>query len=202
MNDLFGGLAPQRPSFPRREDIVRKAEMGRAGQFKVRWSLTRAWGSGPAIAWFGLNPSNADGERDDPTMWREIGFSFRWGYGSLVKFNIEPFVSSKPAEMRRMIADTRSAFTGRHENAEYIRAFLRAAPDTTLVAAWGAGVDYQRAAEFISSLFWDWHDWPKWFCLGLTSGGSPIHTLARGKHRVPDDAKLKPFTPPEKGEYA
>jgi hypothetical protein len=32
---------------------------------------------------------------------------------------------------------------------------------------------------------------PEWKCLGLTGGGAPVHPLARGRHRVPDDATLQ-----------
>jgi hypothetical protein len=33
----------------------------------------------------------------------------------------------------------------------------------------------------------------KLFCLGFTNAGDPIHPMARGRHRIPDDAKPIPF---------
>lgn len=153
---------------------------------------------GPPIAWFGLNPSTADGERDDPTMWREIGFSFRWGFGSLIKLNIYPFVTSKPANLRAILRENKS-WDARNENIKRIRSEL-ARTGYNLVAAWGAGVAHKEAADFLTELFWD-QPAQRWRCLGITKDGSPIHTLARGRHRVPDSAKLIEFEPPVIGPY-
>jgi hypothetical protein len=50
-----------------------------------RWSLTRRWAPGPLLPWCGCNPSRADAEIDDPTIWREMTFAWRWGYGGIIK---------------------------------------------------------------------------------------------------------------------
>lgn len=34
---------------------------------------------------------------------------------------------------------------------------------------------------------------PPLHCLGTTMTGAPIHPLARGKHRVPDDVQRRPW---------
>ena len=80
------GGPPPRPRTHPPEPIIRSALI----EGDYRYWLKRAWGPGPAIAWVGLNPSTADGTKDDPTMQAEIGFSYRLGYGSLVKLKTEP----------------------------------------------------------------------------------------------------------------
>ena len=45
-----------------------------------RWWLRRCLGTGEGCLLFvGLNPSRADGQRDDPTLRRLIGFARQWG---------------------------------------------------------------------------------------------------------------------------
>src|SRR4051812_24923527 len=78
------------------EPIVRTAEID--GNY--RWQATRAWGAGPCISWTLLNPSKADRRRDDPTMWRMMGFSYRWGFGSLIVTNLYPFISANQQALR------------------------------------------------------------------------------------------------------
>lgn len=187
---LEAPIQPRRPAEP----ILREAEID--GQY--RWTLRRAWGSGPSILWCGLNPSTADGKVDDPTMRREIGFSFRWGFGSLVKVNLYPYRSSKPSEMRRWLASPES-HGAYFKNARRVVGEVKKVD--ALVAAWGAGVDYEQVRDFMTLMFWD-VDCPKpWKCLGTNADGSPIHTLARGKRRVPDDAKLVDYPFDFDGDY-
>lgn len=174
---------PARPKMPQ-EPIVRAAEI----EGRCRWTLRRAWGPGPSILWCGLNPSDADGSRDDPTMLREIGFSWRWGYGSLVKVNLYPFRSPKPAALREWLRDAKS-------NSLVLANLLRVRDEIekaqTCVAAWGS-VDVAEQEEFVFNL----HavaglgETVAWKCLGRNANGTPIHTLARGRRRVPDDAVL------------
>ena len=82
---------PRMPAPP----IVRSAQI----EGPYRWTMTRAWGAGPVITWVLFNPSDADGRRDDPTTLRMMGFSYRWGFGSMVVANVYPFIASKPADL-------------------------------------------------------------------------------------------------------
>ena len=55
-----------------------KAAFSRCGRY--RWWLRRQWREEAATLLFiGLNPSSADGSRDDPTLRRLIGFAGAWG---------------------------------------------------------------------------------------------------------------------------
>lgn len=169
------------------EPIMREAAI----TDNYRWTLKRAWGAGPCIAWIGLNPSTADGKRDDPTMHREIGFSFRWGFGSLVKLNIYPFISSSPAAM----LEWRETFRGDKEfDYSAFCAFLENLDTCTteiskvqmVMAAWGNGADADEVDTFISEIELELERKLVLHCLGKTGCGAPIHPLARGQHRVPD----------------
>lgn len=52
---------------------------------KFRYVLEREWAlHGKTLTWCMLNPSTADALDDDPTIRKCIGFSKRWGFGSLV----------------------------------------------------------------------------------------------------------------------
>lgn len=187
---MFEPLAagvPMRPSEP----IIRQAFL----EEPYRWWLRRAWGSGPAILWCGLNPSLANGERDDPTMWEEMGFSFRWGYGSLIKVNLYPFISPKPSIMRewRKSWEKGNAARGAFD-LNIVRVCEAIAETDTQVAAWGNGADDHDLREFLGAIDNNLKARPDWKCLRRTSSGAPTHTLARGVHRIPRDKVLEPWS--------
>lgn len=211
MNQL--GLAVDQPQRARRpaEPIIRSAEV----EGPYRWTATRAWGAGPRIVWCPLNPSLADGRHDDPTMWRMMGFSCRWGFGSMTVVNLYPFVTPHPAALRTWRASWRrydwresalnwdidkcSGFDAWLHNFDVVNKAVQGAH--SVVAAWGAGADKADVVEFVdqvtvsydTSRFDGFGIVPipvAWKCLGTTGSGAPIHPLARGKHRVPDDARL------------
>lgn len=195
------------------EPILRQASIEKVGDVTYRWSATRAWGPGRTILWMLLNPSVADDLRDDPTMLRMIGFSYRWGYGSMVVVNAYPFVSSTTDRLRawrktwdhktyeangmRPWPFDRSSWSAFHHNLRNISGLIQ--DDTVVIAAWGAGLpeaDLQQIRRGVwrnvDSLEHDGFLGPTeidWWCIGKTKGGAPIHPLARGRHRVPDDAK-------------
>jgi len=49
----------------------------------------------------GLNPSLADGEKDDPTIRREMGFAYDWGYGGILKLNLFGVITTNPKGLVR-----------------------------------------------------------------------------------------------------
>lgn len=216
---------PSTPAAPGRtpsEPIVRSAEI----EGNYRWTARRAWGAGPCIHWNLLNPADADALKDDPTMWRMMGFSYRWGFGSLVVTNLYPFISSSQEAMRTwragwggsdwhslVEADGRgweadkSALNAWLRNMDIVRDVIR--QTEVHVAAWGNGADDEDVKNFLDEVSWDYDviGPPKyrltvddcggsrvpieWKCIGLTGSGAPTHPLARGQHRVPDDAQLQ-----------
>lgn len=197
---------------PRRmpsEPILRSA----AVEGPYRWTMTRGWGSGPTILWVLLNPSDADAKRDDPTTLRMIGFSYRWGFGSMIVANVYPFVSSTTDKLRawrktfdhktyeangmREWSMDQTPWSAFHHNQSVIQKLIE--PGTVIVAAWGAGVDEADLDHFMRGVgcrvddeeFGNVDIGVEWMCLGITKARAPIHPLARGRHRVPDDAKLQ-----------
>lgn len=204
---------PRMPAPP----IVRSAQI----EGPYRWTMTRAWGAGPVITWVLFNPSDADGQRDDPTTLRMMGFSYRWGFGSMVVANVYPFIASKPADLHawRRTFDhedyeaggmspwefDQSSWSAFHHNQRIISELLTAG--ATCVAAWGRGPDPADLDHFLMGIRinvdTNGHDGfgivgaqPAWHCLGTNGDGSPIHPLARGRNRVPDSAKLKKWSSP------
>lgn len=194
------------------EPIVRSADID--GEY--RWAMYRAWGSGPTIFWGLLNPSDADGKRDDPTTWRMMGFSYRWGFGSMIVGNVYPFRSPTTDRLRawRNTFDhkayegngmrpwnlDKSSWSAFHHNQHVISRLLT--PEMTCVAAWGLGPADADLEHFLYGIrmqvdtsehdgFGDVGIEPNWHCLGTTADGSPIHPLARGRNRIPDHATLK-----------
>lgn len=214
--DLLPLSAPTTPlRFPQ-EPILREASI----QDNYRWTATRAWGAGPCISWTLFNPSDADAKRDDPTMWRMMGFSYRWGFGSMIVTNVYPFIASQPAALRKWRESWRredvandggnyehnkSALNAWLHNLDIVQASLK--KSQTHVAAWGNGPDAGDLEEFIDNVTWEWDTIGTaryrctgddglrikidWMCLGITGLGAPKHPLARGLHRVPDDATLQ-----------
>ncbi len=201
-----------RPSEP----VIRSAVI----EGPYRWTMTRAWGAGPTILWTLFNASDADGKRDDPTTLRMMGFSYRWGFGAMIVTNVYPFIASKPKDLHAW----RRTFD--HKSHEAIgmpiwetgidrgswSAFLHnqrvvshlIAEDMTCVAAWGLGPHPVDLENFLLGVQMTVNDDehgrvpipPKWHCIGMTSDGSPIHPLARGRNRIPDNIKLQPWKNP------
>lgn len=84
--------------------------------------------------------------------------------------------------------------------------------DVTHVAAWGNGADPEDLEIFLREVTWDWdtigadrftaaaddgREIPvTWMCMGKTASGAPVHPLARGAHRVPDDKQLEVWRKP------
>ena len=69
-----------------------------------RWLLHRpipsrepSAGQRRLLLFIGLNPSRADGRRDDPTLRRLQGFAHHWGYHHLVVLNLFARISPSPS---------------------------------------------------------------------------------------------------------
>lgn len=196
MSDLFGNLAPIPKARRPIEPIVRTALV----EDGCRFWLKRAWGGGPCILWAMCNPSDADGARDDPTMWRVMEFSLRWGYGSCIVINVVPRISADPAIalawLRLKQATDGERFVSFRDqwikNIYICSEQIKAAQ--AHVAAWGNSIPSEEWQGWLHEIYetssnLDEPDGPpiKWLCLGKTGSGAPKHPLARGHHRVPND---------------
>lgn len=167
------------------EPIVRSAEF----EGSYRLSLTRTWGAGPTIVIAGCNPSRADADRDDPTMSREMAFANRWGFGGLVKINVYPVIAAtiSMGALRTWRAGYPATWSRNMDRATELLGDAGAA-----WAAWGALVPDEDLGAWLPGVAGRLGRRVCWQCLGVTATGSPKHTLARGRHRIPDDPRAGP----------
>jgi hypothetical protein len=143
--------------------VKRAAHISECGQY--RYSLTRSWGSAePYVCWVMLNPSTADGDVDDPTLRKCIGFSRRWGFGSLRVVNAYALRATDPRHIRTH-ADPIGWANDVHVQSEAARADL-------VVVGWGQNISEEREWE-MDSLLSEYRP----FCLGITKAGHPRHPL-------------------------
>ncbi|MEB3352768.1 MAG: DUF1643 domain-containing protein [Cyanobacteriota bacterium] len=135
---------------------------------RYRWWLQRLWApERPCLFFIGLNPSRADGRRDDPTLRRLLGFADRWGYGSLEVLNLFSRISASPLLLRRAADPVGS------ETDAWIRSRLSAQPQAPLWLGWGNRGAWQGRDQVVRALL------VGRVCLqlGTTASGQPCHPL-------------------------
>lgn len=146
---------------------------------KYRYRLDRPFVMcGPTIA-FGLhNPSTADGEIDDPTSRRGIGFARSWGAGRLVFVNPWAGRATKPEDLWKM-ADPIGPM-----NDFYIAQVAREVVESGgfFVFAWGAVSPPRHLKYAATSRLHHFADLVRAIgcdvrALGLTKAGQPRHPL-------------------------
>ena len=174
----------------------------------LRMQLRRWWTERPKrwAAWLMTNPSDAGASRNDPTMLRVIHFTRSWGYDGCIVANLYPFIASNPKDMWawRRWEDNGPDWYARDDLNSNISAIEEIGRRSSLrVVAFGAEPlvkDFNWVQECLEA-FTQPFDYPDsgWeydelaMCIGVTNNGSPIHPLARGKWRVPNDARPVPW---------
>lgn len=126
-----------------------------------RYSLFRQWDSSLSVAMvIGLNPSNANGDEDDPT----IGFVYRVlkhnGYGGFFMMNLFTMITPHPSEL---IID----YNWRHAKELWE---VTAALCKDVIFAWGRFNAHGRDKTAID-LF------PSALCFAKLKGGQPRHPM-------------------------
>lgn len=149
-----------------------------------RYRLERQWSDTPGTTTFVmLNPSTADGEVDDNTIRRCMGFAKRWGHGRLVVVNLFALRATDPREL--LEADDPVG----PENDGYLRAV--GSENSLIIAGWGSppsklyALHYLRRDTALSllagpSTISSFKGRPI-FCLGVTKKGQPRHPLYLSK---------------------
>ena len=160
-----------------------EAKLSSCGAY--RWLLHRPIQSSDQISkqrrvllFVGLNPSRADGRRDDPTLRRLQGFAHQWGYHHLVVLNLFARISPSPSLLCRC-AEPIGA-----ENDLILHSWFQQwaqQPKWDLWLGWGGGGGLrQRDAEVLKMLN-DVSDrrgvLSPPFVTGLTKAGYPRHPL-------------------------
>jgi hypothetical protein len=145
-----------------------------AAQFSAdrlyRYTLTRRWGTGPALMFVSLNPSVADEHHNDPTTRRDERFARGFGYDAVTLLNLYAGCATNPKDLALM-ADP----VGPDNDAHLDRA---AAEHDVIVFAWGAHADPVRARAVATRLWRITRTTGGTVAvLGWTAEGQPRHPL-------------------------
>jgi hypothetical protein len=141
------------------------------------------------LLFIGLNPSRADGRRDDPTLRRLLGFARRWGHGSLTVVNLFARISPNPAALRRCADPIGPANDGWIRRA-LAEALTGPAP-ASLWLGWGNGGRWRGRDRQVLELLAAAGASRSLLALGLTAAGQPRHPLY-----APAIASLQPLVLP------
>ncbi len=152
-----------------------------------RYALRRIWDPGGTRALFVmLNPSTADGDVDDPTIRRCLGFARRLGCGSLEVANLFAYRTPHP----RVLAGATDP-VGPANDGALRRALGRAGH---VIVAWGNGATDTRFTKELDDrvcAFAEALAQREAHCFGLTQAGHPRHPL-----RLAGDTPLRRWSPP------
>jgi hypothetical protein len=132
---------------------------------RYRYWLTRTWDeSRSVVCWLMLNPSTADGTRNDPTIRRCVGLSRHWGHGGIVVVNLFAWRATDARELMRVVdpvGPANDAVLKLHTTSRRV------------IAAWGNQGGLLNRVDAVLSLLAEC----LLECLGLTSVGQPRHPL-------------------------
>lgn len=131
-----------------------------------------------------LNPSTADGETDDATIRKCVGFAKLWNYERMEVVNLFAYRTTSPRDLFAAKADGVDII-GR-ENQECVQEMV--ADAGMIVCAWGGnGEGHEYHINEVLGWLEYYQNQPQ-FCLGLTQEGFPRHPLY-----VPYTTKLQPM---------
>lgn len=142
-----------------------------------RFTLYRRWAEvGQEILFICLNPSTADEEYNDPTVWRCVNFARDWGYRGVWVGNLFGLRATNPAKLMTARFSRSVDLIGR-TNSLVLR--LMASRCAKVVYAWGNhGHLLNRGRQVVDMIG------PGW-CFGVNKSGEPRHPLY-----VPRNAQL------------
>lgn len=133
-----------------------------------------------------LNPSTADGDQDDPTIRRCVGFAKAWGYDRLDVLNLFAYRATEPSELLALDhmddpvgPGNLSAFRGMLDNDG-----IFGTPVGTIICAWGNHGTHLGQDETVLG----WLEDRERFALRVSKDGHPGHPLY-----LPAAARLVPF---------
>lgn len=152
-------------------------EPGNAGALfsacgKYRYKLWRFWDKSlPLAMCIGLNPSTANGTKNDQTISYLIKMLRILGYGGFYMMNCYPLISSKPDVLREFEED---AYHDKEdiENARFLLETAHECKD--VIFAWGTFKIIKKDGR--DKMFSGY--WPNALCFGKNADGSPFHPLA------------------------
>lgn len=175
----------------------RTATLSACGTYRFR--LTRTWDDRPRLLVVMFNPSTADHQVDDPTIRLLCHIANHNGFGGIVVCNAIPLRSSKPADAidMELTWDKRQDWYQRDALQQNLAVVVdEVGKAGAVLLAWGNLGD--RVAHWMENVVEEINCalpvGSEIYCLGKTKSGQPKHPLARGKHKVPKDALLLPWS--------
>lgn len=125
---------------------------------KHRYVLWRIWDDTKPVAMcIGLNPSNANSEKNDPTITRTCSVLKQLGFGGLRMVNIFTYITSDPNQVLNQVPDLNWILTTAYQCQE-------------ILFAWGSFK--QIPQDFVTKLV---DQFPDAKCFGKTKAGHPWH---------------------------
>lgn len=197
-------IARPEPKRPAGDGVVRNAALSADGVY--RWWLSRTWAfsDGPMGLVCMLNPSTANGEKDDPTIRTLIQRGREtWGWSGFYAVNLCALISPLPG----VLLHAQNPIGAENDATIARLAYCARRSGGQLVVAWGGILDWQKVApplrgrdEVVVKMLAELAD--VW-CLGrgkvnkfhtghpASGARAPTHPLARGKGRIPVETPLE-----------
>ena len=133
-----------------------------------RYRLWRAWDDRlPRLPFLMLNPSTADGDVDDPTIRKCLGFAKQFRCGGIDVVNLFAYRATKPTDLRNASDPVGPS------NDDHIVSVCKGKP---VICAWGTwGRVYHGRVKRVMDLLASTQAAP--FALATTADGYPRHPL-------------------------
>lgn len=170
-----------------RQKVIRRAAViSECKQY--RYLLVRSWsGFGKGVMFVMLNPSTADGEKDDATIRACMRRTRLEGYDWMWVVNLFAWRSTDPKALIDMNIDPIGP-----DNDATIRNYVQQADK--IVVGWGDwGQKFDWRVHQVMRIIKAYGKEP--LCLGMTQSGQPKHPLLRFI-KNPDAIKLEPWVMP------
>lgn len=152
-----------------------------------RYLLWRTWDENlPKLGVMMNNPSDADAEKNDPTIYRLIHFATINGFGEILVANMYGYRTPSPKALW-LVQDSGKDAVG-PANDTYVTMMTKNTVMTLL--AYGNLPRPERVDHILNLLKNLGTDCRH---LGLTNSGRPKHPLSRGKSWIPDTQQLEPY---------
>jgi hypothetical protein len=138
-----------------------------------RYELTRRWGERDLLPFLMLNPSDADAEKDDPTIRRCMEFARREGASGIIVANLFAWRTPRSDELRR----AGDPFGRDNRGAIETIAARSIESGLPLVCAWGCRGTLHGADKTTIDIISGVEPGAILKCLGKTKAGHPRHPL-------------------------
>lgn len=159
-----------------------------SGCGKYRYQLTRRWSDcGPDAVFIMLNPSTADGYKNDATIRRCVGFAKSFGCGGLSVVNLFAYRATSPADMKAAADPVGPDNELQFKSAVY--AATEVESPGPVICAWGNNGAHLGQDKVALGWLCDMKVPPT--ALRVTGAGQPEHPLRLPKILTPQPYPIK-----------